>query len=135
MDKRATIVIVIILCAVGFIAIIRGKAENHETVNITKEGAEYKIQFTGTRYLMVHDPISALLRKTYETTYSLKVPRIKGTVNGNEIPVKKGHYQFVGNVKFNKDIVIVDLYTDNYDDKTKNASSWNGKYTIIHNGN
>lgn len=104
---------------VGWLVFISNKAKNHEGATVTKDGSLYKIEFTGVRYLMVHDPISALIGKTYEATYSIKVPRITGVVEGSEIPVKRGYYKYLGTISINGNKIIVDLYADNYDDNTK----------------
>lgn len=58
------------------------------------------------------------------------VPRITGTVQGDEIPVKKGYYKYVGEIIFAKEIMTLDLYYDDTDRMTKTPLTWNGEYTL-----
>lgn len=131
MKKVILIIVAILLIAVSLLVLLRPKVRNNATALIYKENASYLIVLTGTRYLMVHDPISALLGKTYNETYKITVPRINGIVAGSEIPVEKGYYHYQGQIEFRGNKMIVNLYYDNYDDNRKDALSWNGVYSII----
>ena len=134
MKKALSIVSLIVLLIAGWLVFISNKAENYKNAFVTKDGSFYKIELKGVRYLMVHDPISALMGRTYEATYVINVPRITGIVKGNEIPVKKGYYKYLGSITFSGDKMMVDLYYDNYDDKIKDPISWDGEYTLVING-
>jgi len=63
--------------------------ENFEVAYFEKVGDYYEIELRGTRFLMVHDPVPALEGKMYVEEHIIKVPRITGEVNGEEIPRKK----------------------------------------------
>lgn len=133
MHKIKKIIIASTLVAIaigGWLSFISNKAKNYEDATVVRDGLLYKIEFKGVRYLMVHDPTSALMGKTYEANYSISVPRITGVVKGDEIPVKKGHYKYLGTITFTKNRFIVDLY---YDDNIKDPISWNGEYKLLHN--
>ncbi len=68
---------------------------------------------------MVHDPISALMGRTYEATEVIKVQKITGTVKGEEIPVDPGYYKYLGSIIFQGNKMTIDLYYDSLDDNTK----------------
>jgi len=105
-------------------------ATNDKTATIEKFDNQYVVTVSGKRSLMVHDPISLFERKTYLETYKIIVPRAKGIVNGQEIPIKPGYYKLKGTMTFEKEHLIIDLWADNYDDKTKDPLSWNGNYKL-----
>lgn len=120
---------VVLVLAVGY-SCTRDKTRNDEIASVTRAGEMYRIELKGIRYLMVHDPIALLMRRTYEETYVLTVPRIEGVVAGGEIPVKRGHYKLLGGIAFAGGRMTVDLYYDNYDDKIRDPLSWNGEYSL-----
>jgi hypothetical protein len=130
MKKALLIFGFIILLLIGWFAYIATKAENYENAIAYYEGSFYKIELKGVRYLMAHDPVTALMGETYEKTYIINTPRITGVVSGNEIPVKKGYYKYLGNIIFKENKMIIDLYYDNYDDGIKDPISWNGEYIL-----
>ena len=121
--------VVAVVLALGY-SCMHDKTSNDEIAVVAREGETYRITLTGTRYLMVHDPISALIGPTYTETYVLPVPRLTGTVAGAEIPVQRGHYRYAGSIAFDGDRMAVDLYYDNTDDKIRDPLSWNDSYTL-----
>ena len=129
--KRALKIAIVVAVglALGY-SCMRDKTSNDATAAVAREGETYRITLTGTRYLMVHDPISALMARTYEETYELDLPRIEGVVQGTEIPRPRGWYKLLGTVTFDGDRMTVDLYYDNTDDKIRDPLSWNGVYTL-----
>ncbi len=131
MQKDIIIIIASLLISISFLFLLRPKVKNDETALIYKMDSSYLIVLTGTRYLMVHDPISALLGKTYNETYKIIVPRINGVVSGSEIPVEKGYYRYEGQIEFRDNKMSINLYADNYEDKKKDALSWNGEYSFV----
>lgn len=80
---------------------------------------------------MKHDPISFIISLPCKTNFEIQVPRINGIVNGEEIPVKKGHYRHVGRIVFEKERMKMDLSYDNTDDLVKSPLSWNGDYILV----
>jgi hypothetical protein len=105
-------------------------ATNNKTATIANFDNQYIVTVSGKRSLMVHDPISLFERKTYLETYKIIVPRAEGIVNGQEITTQPGYYKFKGTMTFEKEHLIIDLWADNYDNKTKDPLSWNGKYRV-----
>jgi hypothetical protein len=104
---------------------------NSKDATVSKVGDQYTVSLKGTRYLMAHDPFSAMQGKTFVLTAILTVPRIEGIVEGREIPVAPGHYKFLGQIEFSGSRMKIDLYADNYDDKRKDPSTWNGEYNLV----
>ena len=130
--KKVTIVIIaLVAISIILLVLLRPKTRNDETALVYKVDSSYLIVLMGTRYLMVHDPISALLGKTYNETYKIVVPRIEGIVKGSEIPAEKGYYHYEGQIDFKGSRMSINLYYDNYDDKKKDALSWNGEYSLV----
>ena len=68
-------------------------AKNYEQAYFSKHGSGYLVELKGKRYLLAHDPVSAILGKTSEETYEIEIPRIDGTIDGSEIRVERGSYK------------------------------------------
>ena len=126
--QKIAIVVAVVL-ALGY-SCVRDRTGNDEIAAVARDGETYRVTLTGTRYLMVHDPFSLLRRPTYTATQVLVVPRLAGTVDGAEIPVKPGHYKLTGSIAFAGGRMTVDLYYDNTDDNIRNPLSWNGEYVV-----
>jgi hypothetical protein len=105
-------------------------ATNNKTATIEKLENQYVVTMTGKRCLMVHDPISLLMQKTYIDSCKISLPKSEGVILGLEIPTEKGHYKYLGSLTIKNDKMTVDLYYDNYDDKIKDPISWNGNYKL-----
>jgi len=117
------------LLIILFYTVISPK-KNHETATIQFKQKEYLLTLTGDRLLMVHDPLSALLRKTYVDTIRLIVPRNNGIIYGNEIKTDDG-FNVNGTLIFEEEKLKVNLYFNNINGKkTNNPLSWNDKYKI-----
>ena len=132
---------IIVLSLIGWIIHIDSKAKNYEIAYWSKIDAQYpyyRIHLKGTRFLMVHDPISALLGKTYVDTIDFYVFKITGTVNGNTISIDSS-YKLLGDIKFynvfhsKKKKMVINLYYDDTDANIKRPLSWNGEYTLVSN--
>lgn len=80
---------------------------------------------------MAHDPVSAILGRTYEETLILELPRIEGVIDGSEIPVMEGKLPYGGRVVITEDKMKVDLYYDDQSDNTKRPLLWNDEYTLV----
>ena len=83
---------------------------------------------------MGHDPGSVLSNETYEDSVILQVPSLRdGIIKGQEIPVRKGYYSYLGEIIIHNEKVQVNLSYDNTDDKKVEPTSWNGKYIFVRN--
>ena len=81
---------------------------------------------------MVHDPISIILNKTYEDSILIPIPTLAdGTIEGKDIPVEKGYYNYQGEIIINKKQLKVNLLINNTDDKKIEPLDWNGEYNLI----
>jgi hypothetical protein len=123
----------IVLLIVAFYSFVP-TSSNDDTATMEKIGNDYEITLTGQRAYMAHDPISALSRDTYSDTFKIIVPRAQGVINGQEITTEKGYYKMLGMLDISKDKMTIDLYADNYDDKTKDPIIWNGEYKLKRKG-
>ena len=79
---------------------------------------------------MAHDPVSALMRKTYEDSILLPLPVADGTLLGENIPVEPGYYTYTGEIQRQGKSLTVNLYFNNTDDNSKGPVGWNGKYEL-----
>jgi hypothetical protein len=80
---------------------------------------------------MIHDLISVFENNTYLDSAKFMIPRSEGFIDYKEIPNEPGNYKFAkGGIRINNLDLKVDLYYDNYDNKTKDPSQWNGKYKL-----
>lgn len=103
---------------------------NHEMATIESHDNQFLLTLTGERLLMAHDPISFLKRGTYIETFQIVIPRDNGKIEGIEIPREQGSYKMGGTININGDQMTIDLYYDNFDNKTKDQLSWNDDYEL-----
>jgi hypothetical protein len=120
----------IAICAVGLVAGC-GDDENFRDAYYWRTNSGYVIELKGKRIGMAHDPITALMRRTYDSKLVLEVPRIQGVVSGKEIPVQPGWYKYLGQIDIAGERMVVDLYYDNTDQKRRDRVSWNGEYVLL----
>jgi hypothetical protein len=90
------------------------------------DGHIYRVELTGWRFPLVHDPLSLLLDRTRKATLTIELPRIEGVIDGGEIPVGPDKLRYVGRVVVTNRKMQVDLY---YDDRR--PLSWNDEYTLV----
>jgi hypothetical protein len=125
---RSVSAVLLTLClAIGAPACSR--VGNDEHAYFWRRGESYQVDIKGRRRLLAHDPISFVLGRTYEETLTLALPRIEGTIEGSEIPVRPGSLRYAGRVIIRNAKMTIELY---YDDKTKVPLLWNGEYTLRH---
>jgi hypothetical protein len=143
MNKKYKNFIFILLIVAFWYQFIHNKSKNHEKAYYEKYDNYYRVKLTGVRYLMTHDPVSALLRKTYIEEEYLTLPKITGVVQGKVIPVEfGGSYQYEGNITFAKKSMKIELYYPEYQEQVppyrsspKSPLRWNGKYTLERSSN
>src|SRR5215208_3737459 len=84
--------------------------ENYEKAyGFEKDGKSF-IELKGKRKLAAHDPGSLVSNETYEDSLVIQVPSLQnGDISGRDIPVKRGHYKYLGNVTIQDDRVQVKL--------------------------
>ena len=123
---RRTVFIVI-----GFATLAAACWERHAERNDSRayflaDGHIYRVELTGWRFPLVHDPLSLLLDRTRKATLTMELPRIDGVIDGGEIPVGADKLRYVGRVVVSNRKMQVDLY---YDDRR--PLSWNDEYTLV----
>ena len=101
---------------------------NADRAYFTREGQDYRVEMKGLRFPLVHDPISLLLERTREETFTLELPRIEGVIEGSEIR-RSGDYRYLGRVVITNGKMQVDLYYP--DEGARRALSWNDEYTLL----
>lgn len=107
-------------------------SENYEKAFGYDQNGKSFIKVKGKRKLMGHDPGSVLSNETYEDSVIFQVPSLQaGTIKGEDIPVQKGRYKYLGQIIIDGDNVQVNLSYDNTDDKKIQPTSWNGKYFLV----
>ena len=69
---------------------------------------------------------------TYEDSTLIQIPKLQdGRIEGKDILVKKGHFNFKGFILINKSNLTVNLLVDDTADKKLRSLSWNGEYNLI----
>lgn len=101
---------------------------NDERAYFARVGQIYRVELTGWRFPLVHDPLSLLLERTRRDTVTLELPRIEGAIEGTEIPVGPDKLRYVGRILITGRNMNVDLY---YGDDQRRPLPWNGKYTLV----
>lgn len=110
-------------------------SKNYEKAWAFEKDGKYFIKIKGKRNLAAHDLGSLYADKTYEDSLVLQVPSLRnGTIDGNDIPVKKGYYKYLGSISIEDNKLQVNLSYDNTDDKKVEPISWNGKYHLVRTG-
>jgi hypothetical protein len=103
---------------------------NEERAYFTRHGHLYRVEMKGRRFPLVHEPMSLLLSRTYEETFTLELPRIEGVIDGTEIPVESGKLHYVGRVVITQHKMKVDLDYDD-DERPRRPLPWNDDYTLV----
>jgi hypothetical protein len=128
---------IILLLCIGLIAIVLFRCyssgfKNYKNAEVRKDKGHLVVKLRGRRTPLVHDPVSLLLNKTYEDTFSFSISALADCViEGKDIPVKDGYYKYKGQITIAKDRLHVNLLIDNTDDKMLVPDSWNGDYNLI----
>jgi hypothetical protein len=105
--------------------------QNDKDAYVIEQDGHTFIKLSGRRKLMAHDPISLAKGKTYRDSILIQVPTLKnGIIEGKDIPVKKGYYNYLGNLTINGNQLNVNLIIDDTDDKEQRPFSWNGSYKL-----
>ena len=129
---RRRFVVVAVTCAALAAACWERHAErNDDRAYYFKDGQTYRVEMTGWRFPLVHDPVSFLVERTRETTLTIALPRIDGVIEGSEIPVPPDKLGYVGRVVIREGKMEVDLYYDEPGDGPRRPLSWNDEYTLV----
>src|SRR5262245_24634898 len=107
-------------CVMAFLSIaltLSGcdRNRNYEEAHLVQSGDRYTVTLSGKRLPTAHDPISMLQGKTYEEHLVLDLPRMNGSIRGDEVPNRPGHYRYVGNIEISGNQMLLNLYYDNTD--------------------
>ena len=124
--QRRNLFIVICFATLAAAFWERHAERNDGRAYFVADGRIYRVELTGWRFPLVHDPLSLLLDRTRRATLTLELPRIEGVIDGSEIPVRADKLRFAGRVVVTNRKMQVDLY---YDDRR--PLSWNDEYTLV----
>ena len=116
----------------SFIQYLHSQNYKDATIVVRKDTTFIKLK--GKRERMVHSPSTLNFDNTYEDSTFIPIPSLNvKIVRGENIPVKKGHYRFTGQILIQKQFLKIELSIDDTDDKVKRPYSWNGEYCLIGN--
>ena len=127
-EMRHLPIALVLLVMMAVLLTACSRTRNYENAYVSRQGSSYLVEMKGTRRLMAHDPISALLGRTYEETLTMKLPRIEGEIDGSEIPVPPDKLPYTGRVVITNLKMKVDL---RYDGSDRAELPWNGNYTLV----
>ena len=123
---RRTLFIAICAAALAAACWERHDERNDERAYFAVDGRIYRVELTGWRFPLVHDPLSLLVERTRRATLTLELPRIEGVIDGMEIRVAPDKLGYVGRVVISNRKMEVDLsYTDGH------PLPWNDDYTLV----
>ncbi|CAN5249676.1 hypothetical protein BH11BAC5_BH11BAC5_08560 [soil metagenome] len=128
---------IILLLFIGLIVTVLFRCnssgfKNYKNAEVEKDNGRLIVKLRGRRKLMVHDPVSLFLNKTYEDSFSFSISQLTDcTIEGKDIPVEEGYYRYKGQITITKNKLHVNLLIDNTDDKMLAPDSWNGDYNLI----
>jgi hypothetical protein len=123
---RRTFYIVICFAVLAAGCWERHAETNAERAHFVADGPIYRVELTGWRFPLVHDPLSLLLERTRRATFTMDLPRIEGVIDGGEIRVGADKLRYVGRVVVTNRKMQVDLY---YNDRR--PLSWNDEYRLV----
>jgi hypothetical protein len=123
---RRTLIAIICLATLAAACWERHAERNDGRAYFVADGHIYRVELTGWRFPLVHDPLSLLLERTRRATLTLELPRVEGLIDGREIPVSPDKLRYVGRVVVTNRKMQVDLY---YEDRR--PLSWNDEYTLV----
>ena len=130
--KKIFLIISLIIAGITtYVFLFTSPSTNYKTAFIATEKDHFILTVKGKRLLMVHDPVSLLLRKTYEDSTNYIIPRKQGIIKGEELLTEEGYYKSNGTINIQANQVEINLSIDNYDDKKLDPDSWNGKYKLV----
>ena len=130
--KKALLISSLTISSVGTcLFLFTTPSTNYKTAFIEKEKDHFILTIKGKKTLMVHDPVSLFLRKTYEDSAKYIIPRKQGVIKGEELPTQPGYYKSVGTITIQNNQAEINLSYDNYDDKKMDSDGWNGKYKLV----
>ena len=128
-------IISLLLIGLIVIALVRCNSngfKNSQHAEVEKDNGRLVVKLRGRRKLMVHDPVSLLLNKTYEDSFSFFIPQLTDCIiEGKDIPVEDGYYKYKGRITITKNKLHEDLLIDDTDEKVLRRDSWNGDYNLI----
>ena len=123
---RRTLFIVIGLATLAAACWERHAESNDSRAYFVVDGDIYRVELTGWRFPLVHDPLSLLLEHTRRATLTMELPRIEGVIDGGDISVGADKLRYGGRVVVTNRRMQVDLY---YDDRR--PLSWNDEYRLV----
>ena len=130
--KKISFTIALVLAGItAYLFLFTSPSTNYQTAFIATEKDHFVLKVKGRRLLMVHDPVSLFLKKTYEDSTTYIIPRKEGVIKGEELPTEKGYYKYVGTIIIKNNQVEINLSFNNYDDKKLEPDNWNGKYKLV----
>ena len=123
---RRTLFILIGVAALAAVFWQRHAETNDGRAYFVADAGVYRVELTGWRFPLVHDPLSLLLDRTRRDTLTLELPRLEGVIDGKEIAVDADKLRYRGRVVITNRRMEVDLY---YDDQR--PLPWNDEYTLV----
>ncbi|HXW07437.1 MAG TPA: hypothetical protein VD833_19525 [Vicinamibacterales bacterium] len=124
--KRRTLFLILCLATLAGACWQRCATTNEDRAYFSREGQGYRVELKGWRLPLVHDPVSLLLVRTYETTTTMNLPRIDGVIEAAELGLP-AHWE--GRVIITRQTMKIDLYQ--VEDHTRRPWSWNDEYTLV----
>jgi amino acid transporter len=122
---------VVVALLTSYFFLFTSPSTNFRTAYIENNEQSFKVTVKGKRSIMVHDPVSIFLRKTYQDSEQFIIPHSEGIFKGHELLNNNRYSKSVGELIIKDNHLKIDLYTDYNNMKTFNPSFWNGNYELV----
>lgn len=123
---KRTLIVAIFLAALGASCWERYAERNDGRAYFTRSGDTYRVELTGWRFPLVHDPLSLFLERTRRATLTLQLPRLEGAIEGSDLLMLPDKLHYAGRVVISNRKMTVDL---SHGDGS--PLSWNDEYTLV----
>jgi hypothetical protein len=106
--------------------------QNYDEAEIVQKNDSTFIKLKGKRERMAHDLNSVKSDHTYEDSVLIQIPHLlKGEIEGESLPVKKGTYKFKGQIVVEDTKLRVELVVIDTDGNVDRPYTWNGEYRLV----
>jgi hypothetical protein len=123
---KRTLIAALFFVALGASCWERYAERNNGRAYFTRTGDTYRVELTGWRFPLVHDPLSLILERTRRATLTLQLPRLEGVIEGSETLMLPDEIRYHGRVVISNRQMTIDLH---YGDGS--PLSWNDEYRLV----
>ena len=122
---------VIVALLTSYFFLFTSPSTNFRTAYVENNGQSFKVTVKCKRSIMVHDPVSIFLRKTYQDSEQFIIPHSEGIFKGHELLNNNRYNKSLGELIIKDKHLKIDLYIDYNNVNLSDPSIWNGNYELV----